>query len=170
MSEIKALRASEEKLLEALKMYSRLFFAIDGLWFLIVEEEYGYEASLKVDVKVWERYGRIEAKRIMRFFGIVESGIPAIIKVIRLSPVWLGLEWELSEITDDRAVVRVTRCPALEAMEKAGRTRFVCEPVDTAYISGLAKAVEPRALVQCLKVPPRESPQDTCCEWEFRIE
>lgn len=87
MSETKALRASEEKLREALKMCSKLLFAVDGLWFLAVEEEYGYEASLKVDVKVWERIGRLKAKRIMRFFRIVESGIPAIIEVIRLSPV-----------------------------------------------------------------------------------
>ena len=38
------------------KAHSRLFLALDGFWFLEVEEKYGYGAALKVDLDVWQKY------------------------------------------------------------------------------------------------------------------
>ena len=51
----------KETLIELIKMYSRNWHTCDGLWFSGVEERYGTDKALEIDVKMWEVSSRIEA-------------------------------------------------------------------------------------------------------------
>ena len=44
--------------------------AIDGLWFMAVEEKSGFEEALELDLEVWKRYGLVMLKRMARMLGI----------------------------------------------------------------------------------------------------
>ncbi|MFH1351645.1 MAG: DUF6125 family protein [Pseudomonadota bacterium] len=46
----------KETLLEVIKMYSRNYVTVDGLWFSGVEEKYGLDAAMELDVRRWNVY------------------------------------------------------------------------------------------------------------------
>ena len=135
-----------------------------------MEELFGYDAAVKVDINVWKKYAKIEVRRINKNFKIKTCGIPAIIEIFKLSPTYFSFKYEVPVLTEKRAVLRVTSCPPLQSMERANRSDYVCESVGTVYFSSFAKAVEPRTKVRCLKIPPRSSSNEVCCEWEFELE
>ena len=51
-------------------MYAKNWLAHDGCWFLAAEEKFDLETAIEIDTKSWQRFTRIEAKRIMREFNI----------------------------------------------------------------------------------------------------
>jgi hypothetical protein len=44
----------KETLIELIKMYSRNWHTCDGLWFSGVEERYGADKALEIDVTMWD--------------------------------------------------------------------------------------------------------------------
>ena len=61
-------RLPKSALIELIKMYSRNWLTIDGLWFSGVEEKFGLDEALDLDIKVWEISSRIEAKRTINIW------------------------------------------------------------------------------------------------------
>ena len=51
--------------------------AMDGVWFMAVEEKYGIEAALEVDIEAWKNYGYTIFKRAAKMLGIeLDPGSP----------------------------------------------------------------------------------------------
>jgi hypothetical protein len=78
----------------------------------------------------------------------------------------LQLECHYEILTDKEAILHITNCRTLEAMKKAGRTRFVCEPVSGAYFQAFAKEINPDIRVRLIRLPPAYMEG---CEWNFSI-
>ncbi len=55
---------SREDLLKVIKIFSRNWITLDGLWFLGVEDEFGLEAAVKLDEQMWSKQAGIEARRM----------------------------------------------------------------------------------------------------------
>ena len=66
MNEIDLTTLSKEELIRLVKVYSRLFLALDGFWFLAVEDRFGYQAALDADIDAWEGYFPYEAKMLRK--------------------------------------------------------------------------------------------------------
>jgi hypothetical protein len=143
---------------------------MDGLWFLTVEEEFGYSVAIGLDIKVWEKYAHIVVKRIGETFGLSNSGIEGIRELIEFDPLFLNFNYEIREFSSEKMVLRINKCPVLEAMEKAGRKKFVCETTTGLYFKNIARQLNPLVVVHPLKLPPRKSPQGVCCEWLFKVQ
>jgi hypothetical protein len=47
-------------------MYSRNWLTVDGLWFSGVEEKFGLDEALELDVRMWEIGSRIEVNLLSR--------------------------------------------------------------------------------------------------------
>ena len=50
--------------------FNRSYNAVDGLWFMKVEEKYGFDAALDLDNEVWKVMPKIQARRIKSFLGL----------------------------------------------------------------------------------------------------
>jgi len=161
---------SREELIKRLKLSCELASAVDGLWFLAAEESEGFDKALEMDVRVWERYASLSLKRMRKYFTIDSGGLDALKEIMTIDPLWLHVDYELIEEADGSLVFQANRCPFLEAMERMGREVLTCEPVETAYLTRLAHAVDPRIRVKPLKLPPRKSQDETCCRWLFSLE
>jgi hypothetical protein len=74
-------RLPKETLIELIKMYSRNWLTVDGLWFTGVEQKYGLDAAVELDVRMWKIGSRIKAKRIKNLLNL-GSGLENIIKAI----------------------------------------------------------------------------------------
>ena len=45
-------------------------WAVDGLYYLEIEDKYGTKPATEIDRKVWEVMGKIEARRLKELFDI----------------------------------------------------------------------------------------------------
>ena len=54
-------------------------------------------------------------------------------------------------------------------MEKMGRETLTCDPVEIDYFTELVESIDPRIKVTPLKLPPRQSADDICCQWLFTM-
>jgi len=156
-----------EKMVE---VCSRSLNTIDGLWFLSVEQKYGFDVALELDVEVWQRFSLIHGRRLVKNFAIKEdSPIRAFIKLVQVDPYMAVLKPEIVMLNDNKAVLRCTECPAQEARTKDGRGLFPCKPVCLAMYTSYAEAVDPRIKVSCLLCPPDAHPPQYWCEWQFEL-
>jgi hypothetical protein len=57
-------RLSKETLIKLIEVYGKNWLTLDGLWFQGVEEKYGMDAALEIDLRMWMRQPTTEAKRI----------------------------------------------------------------------------------------------------------
>ena len=73
-------------------MHLRNMWAVDGLYYLGIEEKRGTEEATEVDRRVWEVMGKIEAKKLKKFFNIQGNDIPSMMRALQYSGWALDLE------------------------------------------------------------------------------
>jgi hypothetical protein len=101
-----------------LEYFRNSFFAVDGLWFVKLEEEFGFERALEIDKKVWEILPKIQARHLRKVMGIDEDGIGPYLKVIKVKLDGEGYDYTINE---DAGEIRFSGCPWHEIMINAGR-------------------------------------------------
>jgi len=158
-----------ETLVKLLKLYSRLFLALDGFWFLALKEKSGYDIALEVDTKAWEGYFPYEAKKVRAALGIEDTSMVGIVDTLKYSAFVPCMTHVIPEATEDKSVFACYNCPSLTAMERAGYPP-TCVPVGQKVFEAYARAINPRAKVRFLEGPPRKSPSDVSCKWEFFLD
>ena len=149
---------------------SRSSYTLDGLWFTLVEEKFGLDTALEIDVEVWRRLCLVQARRIQKYFPIDEvNSIRKLIKVIELDPLLVIFKPTAVELSDNRAVLRFTDCPPQKARIRGGRGEFPCKPVGIAFLKSYAEVIDPEIKLSCLTCPPDAHPAQFWCEWQFEI-
>jgi len=149
---------------------SRSLNTIDGLWFLAIEQKYGFDAALELDIEVWRKFSSIHARRIVSNFTIKEdTPIRTLIKLLQVDPVTAILKPEVVMLTDNEAVFRCTDCPTQTARIRDGKGVFPGQPVCLAMYTAYAEVIDPRIEIRCLAYPSDDHPRDYWCEWQFKI-
>lgn len=167
MAEGEHSQISVEKLVE---LCSRSCYTLDGLWFTLVEEKFGLDAALEIDVEVWRRLCLVQARRVQKYFTVDEgSPIRNLIKVIELDPLLAVFKPRVAELSDNRAVLRFTDCPPQKARIRDGRGEFPCKAVGIALLGSYAEVIDPRIKMSCLTCPPDAHPAQFWCEWQFEL-
>lgn len=141
---------------------------VDGYWFMAVEDEYGLEAAVKLNEKIWGRIGARAARDIKERFKIEGEGVSAVMEALSYFPWSLITKFEV-EKSEGGVVLRVPSCPPQEARVRLERGEFPCKPMQIAEFSGFAKEIDERVEVICRYAPPDPHPKDVWCEWEFRL-
>ncbi|MFC2123017.1 DUF6125 family protein [Bacteroidota bacterium] len=163
---------SYDTLVDLLELYSKFYWAMDGNWFLSIKEKAGNEAALACDLTVLEKMAKYEMAKITRRFNITGNDVTALIKAIQLVPWYRQNQFEIDVKDEKSAILTITRCPTLEALEKEGKSREneICNIVEPNVLKYYASFFNPGISVKCLKSPPRESENDICCQWELIAE
>ena len=158
---------SKEKLAD---VFSRSITTVDGLWFLAVEEKFGHEVALELDIGVWDDLGAIHARRIVNNFSLRDDNpIRTLVKTLQADCMFCIYGPEITVLTDNKAILRITDCRPQKARVRDGKGEFNCRPVDLAFFKSYAKAIDPRIKVTCLVSPPDEHPPEFWCEWQFEF-
>ncbi len=146
--------------------------AIDGLWFLAVEEKHGFDAALEADLEVWKKYGRVMLKRIARLLGLtLDPADPPDLETINLLMETVCLvdgTQCAGEVSSGQIVFRVQRCSWWDNLNRSGREDHVpCEFVDNTVFRDWLEALDPGISFEITRSLPRG---DEHCEWVIRRE
>ncbi len=103
------------------EFYKRSFSTIDGLWFMKVEEKYGFDAALKIDDEVWKVLPKIQA-RLVKSMCDQGNGIEALYECLKTKMKIDGFKF-VDDIRDDKRGFNlvITDCPWHDLMVKSGR-------------------------------------------------
>jgi len=163
---------SKEALIGLLELYSRLFLAVDGFWYLAVKGRVSNEEALSCDMWVWEREIKYEMDRLVKLLRIQGNDVVALMKALQMSPWFSTLGYNIKTIGRNGAVLTVTYCPILTAMEKEGegREKTFCKSVEPLMFKMYANYFNPDIEIKPLNLPPGKSKREICCQWEFKVE
>lgn len=159
----------KQKIDDFIFLHLRNLWAVDGLYFLGIEEKFGTETATEIDQKVWEVMGKVEARKLKEFLEIKGNDIPSMINALQYSSWALDLEDKEVIVEKERAVIRNVKCRVQNTRISKGLSEFGCKPVRLGFLKAFAKEFNPNIEVKCNVCPPDKHPDDLWCEWEFKL-
>jgi len=164
-------RFSKDVLLQLLSLHSEYIQKTDGFWYVAVKDRVGDDVAFESDMWVWSRLQIWELERVTRLFRIEGHDVAALFKTLQLSPWMRALKGEFELKSENHGIMTITHCPTLIGLEKEGegRERRICNEWEPKSNRIVADFFNPKIEVNPLKLPPRKSKDDICCQWEFKL-
>jgi hypothetical protein len=152
-------------------MYAKLYVAIDGFWYMTVMDRNGNDEALACDIQAWKIMSKYEKKRIGETLRIQGNDILSFIKTLQISPWFILTGYTVDMESNNSAILTVTHCPTLEALEKegSGRQKQICSVFETEIFRNYASLFNPNIETKPLTPLPRISKDDVCCKWSFKL-
>jgi len=99
--------------------FHRSYTAVDGLWFMKVEEKYGFDSALEIDREVWKVLPKIQA-RFLKSLSQFDTGIVGLFECFTTKLKLEGFEFRTEGGTNELKII-ISRCPWHDTMIKSGR-------------------------------------------------
>ena len=163
---------TRQELLKLIEVHAKNWLAHDGCWFLAAEQKYGFDSAIQLDTVACGNFSRIEAKRIMKAFGIPEGGgLDALQRALGYRLYTTVNPQTIERPEAGKLVFKMLECRVHAARERKGLPRFPCKSVGTTEYAEFAGAVDPRIKTRCLQCPPDATGgTGFVCGWEFTLE
>ena len=131
---------SAEALME---VCSRTMFSIDGLWFLAVEEQFGFEAAFELNQRVWARCSFIHGRRLLNKLNLEgKKPLERLMAMVFADPIMSVHNSQVLTLTDTRAVLRCINCPIQVARLRDGRGVYNGKPGCTLLLKAYAQLID----------------------------
>lgn len=146
------------------------WLAIDGLWFLAIEERYGLDTAIACDAAVWKEFSRIEADRIMKRLQIPENG--------GLDALEMALHHRLFSLINTYEIKRpgdgILECYMITCRTQTARTRkelplFPCKTIGIVDYETFSNRIDSRIQTECMSCPPDPPAGAFHCGWRFTV-
>lgn len=102
----------------------RSYTAVDGLWFVKVQEQFGFDKSLEIDEQVWKIMAKIQARKMKDLAGLadgMEGLFEGFTEKLRID----GFDFHADKDNDGRGfAVTIKKCPWFEILQKSGRAEL----------------------------------------------
>ncbi len=149
---------------------ARTYYTIDGLWFLAVEEKYGFDAAFELNQVVWKKAGPIIGKRLLKNLNTKgKPSLQALTELLFADPLIHVHRPEVIELTDLKVVFRFIECPIQVARIRDGKGVYNGIPGCTLLLQAYAKLVDPRITTRCNVCAPNPDSPEYWCEWVYEI-
>jgi predicted ArsR family transcriptional regulator len=101
--------------------FKRSYAAVDGLWFMKVEEKYGFETALDIDDEVWQVMPKIQARKL-KSMGHLEDGLDALCECLTAKLSLDGFQFTTERSADEGTLkITLSECPWHHVMIRAER-------------------------------------------------
>ena len=101
--------------------FKRSYTAVDGLWFMKVEDIYGFDPALDIDDEVWKVMPKIQARKLKSIGGSTE-GLDGLRQCLTTKLTLDGFAFKAEQSDNDRSLkIILSECPWHNIMIKAGR-------------------------------------------------
>ena len=145
---------------------------------IITNEEESFsimDRAMELDLAIWAKY--IPPRTTPRFRKLLDiqgNNVETLFKTFQSLP---DATKDLYEYTfelknPNHGIWTCIHCPGLSFFERKQRLERimpVCHELEPASLKAYAALINPDIVVTALKLPPRQSPDEICCQWEFRL-
>ncbi|HPD29735.1 MAG TPA: DUF6125 family protein [Phycisphaerae bacterium] len=100
--------------------FRRSYTAVDGLWFMKMEERYGFDPALDVDEEVWRVMPKIQARKLKSLTGL-ESGMEALCECFTTKLTVEGFDFQASRDAGGGMTISMARCPWYDLLAESNR-------------------------------------------------
>jgi len=151
--------------------FEKNFRTLDGLWVIETENELGWDATLKLDIIVWQRLYKIVFRRVIKYLNIKGNTLNDLIEI--LSFVWNceGNTHKINQMEDKTATINIVKCPYIEAMERNperhNRIVSICKEMCIPYLQPVIKEFNPKIEIKREKFIGLG---DSVCDFVFTLE
>ncbi len=106
---------------QIIEYFRRSYTSADGLWFVKVEDRYGFDVALELDREVWKVLPKIQA-RMLKHMGRLGQGMEALRECLETRLSLEGFQFRTEGI-ENRSGFRivVSECPWYNILIKSGR-------------------------------------------------
>ncbi len=158
---------ADPELIDAAKNW----LAMDGLWFLAVEEEFGLAKAMEIDRRIWAAFSRIEADRIKKRLSLPESGgLDALDTALRHRLHSLLNPYRIERLSGHTLCYFMLSCRTQAARTRKGLPLFPCREVGLVEYAVFAETIDPRIRTTCIACPPDTRERDFSCGWKFTLQ
>jgi hypothetical protein len=151
---------------QIIEYFLRSYKAVDGLWFMKVEEKYGFDRALAVDNEVWKVMPKIQARMIKSMLKL-NSGPDALFKGLAAKLELDGFKFK-AEKTEKGFRITINDCPWHNLMIKSGREKLsgivgttICGTEYQVWVSEFAEAMH-------FKLKSQKCKKSKYCILEFK--
>jgi predicted ArsR family transcriptional regulator len=109
---------------KACEYFKRSFFAIDGLWFMMNEDDSSFEKALMIDEQVWKVLSKIQSRKLRELYEIKGNSLRDLLFALEIKLELEGYKFTIEKISDNNAQILIQNCPWFDIMLKAGREKF----------------------------------------------
>jgi len=99
----------------------RSYAAVDGLWFMKVEETADFDCALELDRQVWEVMAKIQARKARELLGATGNSPEELGRCFALKFEAEGHDFELARAEDTGVELVIRDCAWLQLTRKSGR-------------------------------------------------
>jgi hypothetical protein len=166
---------SKEFLARLLIEYGRCYIMADALWYTAVKERFGREVANALDYEMWvNRFPPFETARILSVLNLKNRDVADAMKFWQLAAMMPHgmFDYEIDLKSNNHAILTIKRCPALIRFETKEPEMIepICQVMELASARAYANEINPNIVVTMPKMPPRKSPDEICCQFEFKLE
>ncbi|NLV26084.1 MAG: hypothetical protein GXY48_02795 [Methanomicrobiales archaeon] len=160
----------EEYLKKELMDAAKNWLAIDGLWFLAIEERYGLETAISCDVKVWKDFSKIEADRIKKRLHLPETGtLDDLEKALHHRLFCYLDEYTIKRPDKNTLEIFMQTCRTQTARTRKNLPLFPCKKIGIVDYETFARQINPAIRTECISCPPDPRPDSYFCGWRFTL-
>ncbi|MFH0966572.1 MAG: DUF6125 family protein [Methanobacteriota archaeon] len=144
------------------------WLAIDGLWFLAIEERFGLDIAIACDVMVWKQFSLIEAERIRRRLHLPDNGGLDALEIALKHRLFAHLnQYEIRRPDPNTLEYHMVTCRTQDARTRKGLPFFPCKEIGMVDYPVFARSIDPAISTECISCPPDESVGEFRCGWRF---
>jgi hypothetical protein len=104
---------------ETIQYLKRSYSAVDGLWFMKVEDSFDFDKALEIDNQVWEVLPKIQARFLKTVLG-VDKGLEALEQCFTEKLRLDNIDFKVKN--DEKSlIITISRCHWHELMVKSNR-------------------------------------------------
>jgi hypothetical protein len=107
---------------DAVEYLHRCYTSVDGLWFVKVEEKYGFDTALDIDEEVWKIVPKIQARFLKKKLK-KDRGLDALLECFSAKLKLDGFKFKM-EKTGSKLKIIISSCPWHNIMIKSNRPRL----------------------------------------------
>lgn len=107
---------------QIIEFFNRSYKASDGLWFMKVEEKYGFNAALEIDKEVWKVMPKIQARMIKAMLRKSEGEV-ALLESLTTKLTLEGFKFKVEQ-KENGFQIQISDCPWHNIMVKSGREKY----------------------------------------------
>ena len=170
---------SKDALLGLLKSYQVAFVGYMGMWNTVNRQRTSPEEAFRLDADVYEKWiSKFALPIITQAMKIQGNDVVTMLKYfqVALDGAREGLyEFKYDIKSNNHALLTFTKCPSLFYFERKGGESDInslcgAGGVEERAFIEICKYFNPKMKSIALKLPPRRSSDDICCQWEFKVE